>query len=93
MMKCAIVMGPFDQLKPLAPGRPSVPDHICSSTIRWCRSHHRAGLTGKYPNRSQMILICLIMKCAIYINLFDPLKWLTPGQLSVSEDIYRVTVR
>ena len=75
----AIVVGQFDPLKWLAPGRHSISKHIYRGTLRLYMFHPRTGLKGECPNGFKKKYFCFVMKCVFVVGPFDPLEWLDPG--------------
>ena len=64
MMKCTILVGPFDPFRRPAPGRPPGCKHPWGPRLGWYRSRPGASRSGEYPNGYNIKNIRFVMKCA-----------------------------
>ena len=79
MVKCTNFVGPFDQFRRLAPGRPPGSKHLWGPTLSWYMSRPGASSRGEYPNGSNIRNISYMLKYTYFVGPFDPFRRPAPG--------------
>ena len=79
-MKCTNFVGPLDQFRRPALGRPPGSKHPWGPILGWYRSRPGASRRGEYPNGSIIKNIRFVKKCTNFVGPFDPFRRPAPGR-------------
>ena len=80
VMKCTNFVGPLDQFRRPALGRPPGSKHPWGPILGWYRTRPGASRRGEYPNGSIIKNIRFVKKCTNFVGPFDPFRRPAPGR-------------